>query len=139
MQGLFGAQAKERRQGVTLSAAHAHLLTEVGFLAAAAGDVVHAEPIFGALLAFRPLRAFPRVGLGVAWMNAGRHASAVSLLEAAPSDMPDEERGLLDFWRAVALQKAGRSAESTKLLQRLLESDTDASVLAGTLLGQTKK
>ncbi|MNN92873.1 hypothetical protein D3C81_2112250 [compost metagenome] len=72
-------------------------------------------------------------------MNAGRHASAVSLLEAAPSDMPDEERGLLDFWRAVALQKAGRSAESTKLLQRLLESDTDASVLAGTLLGQTKK
>lgn len=139
MQQLFGAQARDRPQGVTLSASHAHLLTEIGFLAAASGDVARAEPIFGALLAFRPMRAYPRVGLCVAWMNAGRPVAAVGVLESAPRDMPPEERGLVDCWRAVALQQAGYSAESVRLLRHVLESNTEASVLASSLLGQAIK
>lgn len=63
MEQLFGLKARERAQGVALAADAAHLLTEVGFLAAAMGDMVNAEPIFKALRLFRPDRAYP----GSAW------------------------------------------------------------------------
>jgi len=117
-----------------LSADDARLLTEVGFLAAASGDVAHAERIFHALARLRPGRAYPHVGLAVAWMNAGRAADAVVLLEKAQANDP-EERATLDAWRGFALQLAGRSSESRRVLDTLAALEGDAGRLARGLLG----
>ena len=119
MEQLFGLKARERAQGVALAVDAAHLLTEVGFLAAATGDMANAEPIFKALRLFRPDRAYPRIGLAVALMNAGKAEAAVRALEREAEAMDEEEAGLLDVWRGVALQVAGRRAESVKLLRRV--------------------
>lgn len=117
-----------------LSADDARLLTEVGFLAAASGDVLRAERIFGGLARLRPGRAYPSVGLAVAWMNAGRPADAVLLLEKTQATDP-EERATLDAWRGFALQLAGRSSESRRVLDTLAAQDGDAGRLARGLLG----
>ncbi|MBP8322547.1 hypothetical protein KAF81_33445, partial [Pseudomonas aeruginosa] len=135
MEQLFGLKARERAQGVALAADAAHLLTEVGFLAAATGDMANAEPIFKALRLFRPGRAYPRIGLAVALMNAGKSDVAVRALERDAEEMDDEEAGLLDVWRGVALQVAGRRAESVKLLRRIAGNGTRAAELAEGLLG----
>ncbi|WP_222863957.1 tetratricopeptide repeat protein [Pigmentiphaga aceris] len=112
----------------------AKLLTEIGFLAAASGDVSRAERIFNGLARLRPGRAYPSVGLAVAWMNAGRAADAVVLLEKAQTSDP-EERATLDAWRGFALQLAGRISESRRVLDTLAAKDGDAGVLARGLLG----
>ncbi len=139
MEKLFGSRLPYT-DGISLSTEAAHLLTEVGFLAAAQGDVARAEVIFNALIGFRPLRAYPRIGLGVAWMNAGQPAFAATLMEAASlSDMERQERNLLDAWRGVALQQAGRTAESVRLLRQVAQSGTDAATMANALLGVTVK
>lgn len=49
--------------------------------------------------------------------------------------MDEEEAGLLDVWRGVALQLAGRRAESVKLLRRVAGNGTRAAELAEGLLG----
>jgi Flp pilus assembly protein TadD len=112
----------------------ARMLTEVGFLAAASGDVPRAERIFGALARLRPGRAYPSVGLAVAWMNAGRAADAVATLEKAQTTDP-EERATLDAWRGFALQLAGRTGESRRVLDTLAAQEGDAGRLARGLLG----
>jgi predicted Zn-dependent protease len=117
-----------------LSPDDARLLTEVGFLAAASGDVLRAERIFGGLARLRPGRAYPSVGLAVAWMNAGRAADAVVLLEKAQATDP-EERATLDAWRGFALQLAGRTGESRRVLDTLAAQEGDAGHLARGLLG----
>jgi len=110
------------------------LLTEVGFLAAAAGDVPRAEAIFGALGRIRPDRLFPSLGLAVAWMNAGRAADAASLLEKVVCADP-EEQASCDAWRGFALQLAGRSAQSRSVLQKAVEAHGDHATFARSLLG----
>jgi predicted Zn-dependent protease len=117
-----------------LSADEARMLTEVGFLAAASGDVPRAERVFNALARLRPGRAYPKVGLAVAWMNAGRAADAVAMLEKAQTTDP-EERATLDAWRGFALQLAGRSSESRRVLDTLAAQEGDAGRLARGLLG----
>lgn len=117
-----------------LSADDARLLAEVGFLAAGGGDSVRAETIFNALRRLRPDRAYPVVGLAVAWMNASRAPDAVRLLESAVVADP-AERILLDAWRGFALQLAGRRAESTRLLETLAGGETEGARLARALLG----
>jgi Flp pilus assembly protein TadD len=120
-----------------LSPDDARLLTEVGFLAAASGDVRRAERIFDGLARLRPGRAYPLVGLAVAWMNAGRAAEAVAMLEKAQTADP-EERATLDAWRGFALQLAGRASESRRVLDTLAVEDSDAGRLARSLLGLGK-
>jgi len=120
-----------------LSADDARLLTEVGFLAAASGDVARAERIFNGLARLRPGRAYPSIGLAVAWMNAGRAADAVVLLEKAQATDP-EERATLAAWRGFALQLAGRTSESRRVLDTLATQDGDAGRLARSLLGLGK-
>lgn len=82
----------------------------------------------------RPDRAYPVVGLAVAWMNASRAPDAVRLLESVVMADP-AERILLDAWRGFALQLAGRRAESTRLLETLAEGGTEGARLARALLG----
>nr|WP_275300502.1 hypothetical protein [Achromobacter xylosoxidans] len=127
-------QAVSQETAVVLSAEDARLLAEVGFLAAGGGDSLRAETIFNALRRLRPDRAYPVVGLAVAWMNADRASDAVRLLEGAVlADLA--EQVLLDAWRGFALQLAGRRAESRRLLETLVDGETEGARLARGLLG----
>lgn len=68
-------------------------------------------------------------------MNAGKAEAAVRALEREAETMDEEEAGLLDVWRGVALQLAGRRAESVKPLRRVAGNGTRAAELAEGLLG----
>ncbi|MCY1516877.1 hypothetical protein D9M68_515360 [compost metagenome] len=128
------AQAVSQETAVVLLADDARLLSEVGFLAAGAGDAARAETIFSALRRLRPGQAYPVIGLSVAWLNAGRAPDAVRLLESAvPAD--PAERPLLDAWRGFALQLAGRNRESARLLEAVASGDGEGARLARALLG----
>lgn len=98
-----------------LTGAEISLLAEVGFLASAAGDVEQAGTIFTALMALRPRRAFPYIGLALAWLNAGKPGEAVAVFESAPpvdaAELPD-----LAIYHALALQLASRLGESRRVL-----------------------
>jgi len=120
--------------GAVLAPDEVRLLTEIGFLAAAAGDVARAETIFGALGRIRPGRLFPVLGLAVAWMNAGRAAEAAGLLEKAVC-ADSEEQASCDAWRGFALQLAGRSAQSHSVLQKAVEEHGENATFARSLLG----
>ena len=115
----------------------ARFLTEVGFLAAGAGDVARAGIVFGALRRVRPGRAYPLIGLAVAHMNAGQAADAVRLLEAAPA-ADDEERGLMQAWLGLALQVEGRRGESQRVLQSAATAQGEGAALARRLLGMNE-
>jgi predicted Zn-dependent protease len=128
------AQAVSMETAVVLLADDARLLAEVGFLAAGAGDAARAETIFSALRRLRPGQAYPAIGLAVAWLNAGRAPDAVRLLESAVL-ADSAERPLLDAWRGFALQLAGRSQESARLLEAVARGDGEGARLARALLG----
>ena len=77
----------------------------------------HAEAIFVALTQLQPSKAAPYVGLALAYLNAGRGNEAVAVLDNGavavdPQDLPE-----LQAVRALALQLAGRLAESRRVLR----------------------
>lgn len=116
------------------------LLIQVGFLAAGRGQVAAALRIFEALAVLRPDQAFAFVGMGSALMNAGRAAEAVQRLQAV-SLPPGAEADMLDSFKAVALQLAGRHSESRSLLRQLLlragqAAPSPGARLAARLLGE---
>lgn len=117
-----------------LEASDARMLAEVGMLAAGCGNLAHADVIFGGLRTARPDRAYPLVGLAVARLNAGLAADAVQLLEPVRLADPDEQ-ALILAWRGLALQLAGRCAESKRLLLKVATADGDGALLARQLLG----
>jgi tetratricopeptide (TPR) repeat protein len=92
------------------------LLTEVGFLAAAAGDVRRAETIFRALELHRPHAAFPYAGRAVALMHAGQADQAVEALDAGLLQADPEGQVDLHALRGLALHLAGRASESRRAL-----------------------
>jgi len=128
------AQAVSPETAFVLAADDARLLTEVGFLAAGAGDAARAETIFKALRRVRPGAAYPLIGLAVACLNSARASEAVALLESAVIADP-AERALLDAWRGFALQLAGRNGESRRLLEAVARGEGDGAQLARGLLG----
>ncbi|MBV7485203.1 tetratricopeptide repeat protein [Bordetella sp. BOR01] len=132
-QGATGT-AVSAETAFVLDADEARLLAEIGLLAAAAGDVARAGTIFGALRQVRPTRAYPSIGLAVAYMNAGQAAQAVQLLENAPA-ADAGELGTLHAWRGLALQLSGRNAESRRVLQAVAGQDGEGARLARSLLG----
>ncbi|MCF8161247.1 MAG: hypothetical protein K9J76_11120 [Polaromonas sp.] len=93
------------------------MLTEVGFLAAARADVKRAEAIFGALALLRPERSFAYIGLAMAYLNSDRPEEAVALLARGTQAVRAQDQGELQSVRALALQLAGRSAESLRALR----------------------
>lgn len=117
-----------------LEASDAHMLAEVGMLAASRGDVSRADIVFGGLRAARPNRAYPLVGMAVARLNAGRANDAVQLLEPVRLVEP-EEQTLVQAWRGFALQLAGRRAESNRVLGEAAAASGDGAVFARRLLG----
>lgn len=93
------------------------LLTEVGFLAGARGDLKSARKIFGALEMLRPHAPFPYVGLAMALINRRQHDEAVLTLDRALKLVDPAEAPSLHAIRGLALQMAGRSAESERAFQ----------------------
>jgi len=118
-----------------LDAQEARLLTEVGMLAAEAGDVARADRIFDALRALRPGRAYSYIGLALARLSAGRAAEAVRLLESAAAVDDPAERGVLEAWRGLALQIDGHAAESRRVLNAAAGMSGEGATLARRLLG----
>lgn len=116
------------------------LLTQAGFLAAGRGNVATALRIFEALAMLRPEQAFGFVGLGSALMNAGRVNEAVQRLQSV-SLPPGPEADMLDSFKGVALQLAGRHSESRFLLRQLVlrartGTPSPGARLAALLLGE---
>ena len=108
------------------------LLTGVGFLAAARGDVRRSEVIFGALERIRPAGAYCYVGLAMAYLNAGRGDDAVQVLQRGLSAVEPDDQGDVQAFRGLALQLAGRASASRRAFQ-------DAKVgFARAMLGQTE-
>ncbi len=93
------------------------LLTEVGFLAAALGDIRRAQVIFRALERVRPAAHFPYVGMAAALMNAGKPDEAVRELDRGLKAVVDpQDQAELQAFRGLALQLAGRTSESRRAL-----------------------
>lgn len=116
------------------------LLTQAGFLAAGRGNVAAALRIFEALALLRPEQAFGFVGLGSALMNAGRVNEAVQRLQSVRLP-PGPEADMLDSFKGVALQLAGRHSESRFLLRQLVlrarsGTPSPGARLAALLLGE---
>ncbi|CAB3875898.1 hypothetical protein LMG3328_03034 [Achromobacter ruhlandii] len=134
--GAGAATAVSGETAFVLDADDARILAEVGFLAAGRGDVPHADAIFQALRALRPGRAYPWLGLALARLNAGSADEAVRLLEQGEASAAGE-RALLAAWRGLALQLAGRKAESTRVLQACAQgaAGDEGAALARSLLG----
>ena len=130
-----GSQAVSPETAFVLEADDARFLTEIGMLAAGRGDVRHADTIFHALRRLRPERAYPVVGLAVARLNAGRANDAVRLLEDAVLADP-QERAVVRAWCGLALQLAGRSAESLRVLAEAAALPGEGGSLARQMLGQ---
>ena len=93
------------------------LLTEVGFLAGARGNIKAARSIFGALERCRPLAAFPYIGMAMALLNVKCHDEAVRVIDRALAIVSDSEVSDLQAVRALALRLAGRSWESERAIQ----------------------
>lgn len=119
---------------------HAHLLTQVGFLAAGRGDVARAQRIFEALALLRPGRCFAHIGLATALLNASRATDAVQKLQAVR--LPDgPEQDMLEAFKGLALQLAGRSGESAYVLRRVAgrarhAGASEGALFAARLLGE---
>lgn len=137
------SQAVSKETALAFLKEDLHMLVEVGFLGAAQGDVPRAERIFKALALVRPDRAYPLIGLAVAYLNARRANDAVRLLERAPALSDPGERQVLDVWRGFALQQAGSLHASRRLLEEVVrragadggDADPQALALAQALLG----
>lgn len=118
------------------------LLTEIGFLASARGDVARAEAIFSALLLLRPDQAFAHVGLATALMNARRPGDAAARLAAARIPQGADE-DMVQAMHGLALQLDGRVSQSQRVLREVsgrsggTDEPTDGILLARKLLGET--
>lgn len=135
-----------------LESSDIRLLTEIGFLAGGRGQFEQARTIFDALIHLRPERAFPYVGLAMALLNAGRADEAVVHLASARRRVQSmmggagsspgalalrDEHATLDAYYGLALQMAGHSAESSKILAGLTQrpANDPAGRIARSMLG----
>lgn len=119
--------------------AEVHLLTQIGFIAAGHGDARRALRIFEALALARPQRAFAFVGIASALMNAGRAAEAVQRLQSVKLPA-GAEADMLEVFKSLALQLAGRPSESTYLLKQVVARNlagppSEGGALAAQMLG----
>lgn len=112
------------------------LLTEVGMALAGTGQPAPACAIFDGLRTLRPQRAFAHVGRALALLNAGRAEEAArGLRDALP--LVSDERPTVEAFLGLALQLAGRSAESQRMFATAAAADPalDGVVMARRMLG----
>lgn len=139
-----------------LQSADIRLLTELGFVATAAGLHQQATIIFEGLRAMRPHRAFPYIGLATTLLNEGQPESAESVLRRGRAVLGDidsrslttddastrtEDLALLASFHGLALQLCARSAQSQQALADALELQRSGSAarLARLMLGKPQQ
>lgn len=114
-----------------LTSSDVRLLSDIGFVAACSSQRERAVQIFQALTLFRPLKAFPYLGLAVANLNARKPAEAIlsltlgkRVLAAAPTQSEDvkEDYAMLAVFEGLAAQADNRRVEGLKLLEAALDS-----------------
>jgi len=125
----------DHRVADLLSAEDARLLTQLGFSALKHGFLARAEAIFVGLRIAREARAYPCVGLAMVAIARRQVESAVAVLENVALVDPAEQ-SIVDAYRGLALQLAGRHRESQVALRASLESGchSEGALLARTML-----
>lgn len=130
-----------------LSADDVRLLSDIGFVAACSSQRVRALQIFQALTLFRPLKAFPYLGLALANLNAkkpGEAVQALALGRRVLASVPqrsaelDEEYAMLGVFEGIAVQADDRRTEGSRLIAASLEQAPpggEAARLGRRLLG----
>lgn len=133
--------------GELLTPDDVRLLSDIGFVAASSSQRDRALQIFQTLTLFRPLKAFPYLGLAMANLNAKKPAEAVQalalgrrVLAAAPqrSAEIDEDYAMLGVFEGIAVQSDQRRTEGQRLIAAALERaphDGAAARLGKCLLG----
>ena len=97
------------------------LLAELGFMAAASGQVAAATEIFEALIRLRSTKAFPYVGKSVALLYVGSFTAAIELL-AASTQVVETDQEQIWIYLALAFQRSGMVGKARKILDHLLNS-----------------
>lgn len=108
------------------------VLAQLGYIAASRADVASAETIFAAVELERPASGAAFVGLALAYMSAGRTNDAVRTLDRGLLVPGQTDSAEIHAFRGVALQLAGRGAESLKALRQ-----AGNQPLAAAMLGET--
>lgn len=143
MHGLFVSEYSvttldPQRQIDGLLASDVQMLTQIGFIAAGAGDIRRAKAIFSGLQAVRPERAFAWVGEATAWMNAAQPAEAVRCLRAFQGQS-GAEHDMVQAFLGLALQLDGQMQASVRTLQasayQSVSPATEGMQLARQILG----
>ena len=97
------------------------LLAELGFMAAASGQVAAASEIFESLIRLRPTKAFPYVGKAVSLLYVGSFSGAVELLMAATKVVEIDQEQIW-IYLALAFQRSGLVVKAKKIFEHLLNS-----------------
>lgn len=112
-----------------LTAGDVRLLSDIGFVAACSSQPGRAAQIFQALTLFRPLKAFPYLGLAVTHLNARAPVQALQAIAlgrrvlgsvAEPSEDLREDLAILGVFEGIAAQADGRRTEGMRLMQEAL-------------------
>jgi hypothetical protein len=130
-----------------LTSADIRLLSDIGFVAACSSQREHALQIFQALTLFRPLKAFPYLGLAVANLNAKRPSEALQalalgrrVLASGVASSPEirEDDAMLGMFEGIAAQADERRTEGMRIIAGSLTQappDGAAARLGKRLLG----
>ncbi len=112
-----------------LTAADVRLLSDIGFVASCSRQTQRAVQIFQALTLVRPLRAFPYVGLGLAYLNARQAPAALAALALGrqvlggwpPPHGPEhaEELALLRVFEGIAAMRTSAAPKASSSCGRL--------------------
>ncbi len=93
------------------------LLTEVGFVAAARGELQSATQIFQALEICRPNAGFSYAGLAVAKLARARYDDALQVLARGLATVAPDDAQDLHALRALVCHMAGRTSECARAIQ----------------------
>lgn len=113
------------------------LLQDLAFVAAGGAFVADADAIAAGLAQLRPGSAGPDIARALARLNAGRADEAVACLQAPagePAAADGHEQALRQSFLGLALQLAGRQAESRRVLEAVAAHP--AAGVARAMLGQ---
>jgi len=110
------------------------LLQDLAFVAAGGAFVADTDAIALGLAQLRPASAGPLIAQALARLNAGRADEAVACLQRELPGADGHEQALQQSFLGLALQLAGRQAESQRVLQAV--ASHPAAGVARAMLGQ---
>jgi len=110
------------------------LLQDLAFVAAGGAFVADTDAIALGLAQLRPASAAPLIAQALARLNAGRADEAVACLQRELPGADGHEQALQQSFLGLALQLAGRQAESQRVLQAV--ASHPAAGVARAMLGQ---